>query len=307
MKTDFVIIRTKAGNEYADKIAGSLSWINRNIYPGLRFNVNVITRQDITKFFNRKDVNPDNTIVHVRAAHPIANWMDELQNLEDEGYKMVNSIKVLRLTSDKLACALALQKEFPDFHPVTYTLNRIDKLNPNDYPEGKYVIKPYTSISQGALVTQWVNIHNNEDSNKEFYRVLDIMDNDICLLQQFIDYNEIYRVIVINGEPLPYAFVDRVSDHPDNWKVSVCLNKTSMKFEPHPSTELLNLASKVQTFIGGEINFIDIFGTNNGFVLSEINTACNLTIHEGLANEAGEREWNIHYKIARYLTKKAGA
>jgi glutathione synthase/RimK-type ligase-like ATP-grasp enzyme len=58
--------------------------------------------------------------------------------------------------------------------------------------------------------------------------------------------------------------------------------------------------------IGGEINFIDVFETADGYVLSEINTACSLLIHERKAKEAGSTHWNIAGYIAEYLNRLGG-
>ena len=82
-----------------------------------------------------------------------------------------------------------------------------------------------------------------------------------------------------------------------------------MKFVNNPKPELLQLAVDTQKIINKEVNnryngihFIDIFETtDNKFVISEINTACSLIIHENLAKKANHPEWEISKKIATYL------
>ncbi len=124
------------------------------------------------------------------------------------------------------------------------------------------------------------------------------MPTSKVIIQEYVPYTALYRIIVIGGEAIPISWVDRPTER--RWKVSVCLNR-GMEFVPNPAPGLLRIAEQTQREIGGKINFIDIFDTPTGFVLSEINTACNLTIHEEKARAAGSRHWNIAKKIAQYL------
>jgi glutathione synthase/RimK-type ligase-like ATP-grasp enzyme len=78
-----------------------------------------------------------------------------------------------------------------------------------------------------------------------------------------------------------------------------------MQFVSNPDTELLRVAERTQRVIRGEINFIDVFETREGYVLSEINTACNLLLHEEKARQAGSQYWNIARYIAQYLDEQA--
>jgi hypothetical protein len=120
-----------------------------------------------------------------------------------------------------------------------------------------------------------------------------------------------HRVIVIGGKALPYTFVDKVAWHPLQWKVSCCLNRTSMQIDTNPDQRVLEIAEETQRAVNGDINFIDIFENDDWrpisqgrFSISEINTACSLNIHERLAQEAGRTDWNIHARIAKYLVQK---
>ena len=126
------------------------------------------------------------------------------------------------------------------------------------------------------------------------------------VIQEFINYKAIYRVIVINGEALPYSYVDKPTKK--KWKVSVCLNP-HMKFVSNPDKNLLKLAVDTQNVLNNYvknkykgIHFIDIFKKeNNEFTISEINTACSLFIHERLARESNHKKWKISKYIAEYL------
>lgn len=108
-------------------------------------------------------------------------------------------------------------------------------------------------------------------------------------------YQRLYRVIVIGFK----AFKEVVFyDVPDkDWKASVCLNP-DIQVERKPSQELLKFAEKIAQVFRSEVGFIDIFQTKEGFVLNEINSACNLAIHERKSHV------NISKKIADYLVSQ---
>lgn len=310
---NFVIVRTGGGRAYANRIARSIHWINENkrIGRGHNFNTSVISVNELSRFFTSLEsryLYSNTTLVHSRAAYPDPDgWMRHLTNLELAGFEVVNKPDVLMLTSNKLECATRLQDHFP--HPRTWeysksmTLSEIeslrDEIGISLREPDELIAKPLTSMEQGANVKSITN-HFWTDLIRE--DLADVPGNKV-IIQEKIPYTAIYRVIVIGGRAMPYSFVDRPT--PERWKVSVCLNRTSMEFVPNPSPELLRLGERVQEFIGGEINFIDFFEIEPGnFVISEINTACNLRIHELLARDAGHPRWNIHYNIAKYLVER---
>jgi len=188
-------------------------------------------------------------------------------------------------------------------HPATWETNRLKprdahvddyyNLHADGYP--KVVVKPYTSMEQGA------NVKVVADPTSYADAVCNMPTNTV-VVQKYVDYVAIYRVIVIGGRALPMSWVDRPTH--DRWRVSVCLNR-SMGFVFSPDTQLLQVAENTQRVIGGEVNFIDIFETRNGYVLSEINTACNLSIHEEKARRWNHPHWNIARQIALYLDRQS--
>jgi glutathione synthase/RimK-type ligase-like ATP-grasp enzyme len=311
---NYIILHTGGGRSYARKIVNSINWIRDNKRWGNNieqvFSVSVNHMDEIRGFI------PENTTIYARAAHPTANWMRELERFESLGFIVVNSTKTLKLTSDKLACSLFLQDKVS--HPKTWVypknMNFMDfssmwgDIETSIDEDSEYIIaKPTTSIEQGANVRkinfQNLNVRGIKDE-------LEIVPGDSVVIQEFIPYTALHRVIVINGEALLYTFIDKPEWHENgDWKVSCCLNRTTMQInEPRIGerakwSDLVSLAKRTQDLIGGKINFIDIFETDSGFVISEINTACNLSIHEMLARNAGRTDWNIHYKIAKYLVQ----
>lgn len=295
---NIIILTTGGGNRFARKIISSINWqcvhrfrnrIRINSYKESVFN--------IERLFSDNNFSTNDTIIHARAAHPNCTWMAQLEELERDGFKVINSTEVLKLTSNKLNCSMKLQDHFP--HPRTWEIRKRDfVIQQIPRESGEYILKPETSMSQGEHVRK-INFPITET---EFISELNQVPGNKIVLQECVPYTALYRVIVIGGVALPYSFVDKPEEN--RWRVSVCLNRNTMRFVSNPDRELLRLAENIQSFIGGDINFIDIFGTRNGYVISEINTACSLNIHENLAKRFGREDWNIHYRIAKHLVNK---
>ena len=315
----FVIIRTAGGKKYARRIGEELKRINRHNY-WICPSVNYFPES----FRNRPRLNPNNTIIHSRAAYPDGpTWMRNLVNKENEGYRVINNTSVLRLTSNKLACSMKMLREgFP--HPRTWHYiggSSIDSIHREIVESGvrKVVAKPYTSMNQGASVER-IEITESQQTQctcamcgnqhtryipgnpEELRDAINRQPTGSVVIQEYVDYISIHRVIVIGGRALPVSWMDAPT--PTRWKVSVCLNR-NMRFNSRPDQELLDLAERTQEAIEGEINFIDVVKTREGYVLSAINTACNLLIHERKAREAGSTYWNIAERIANYLNRQA--
>lgn len=318
---NFIIIRTEKGRKYAGKIARSIRWINENKYPQHTFVVDVLT---LAEFMHAQPETwiPGDTVVHPRCANPRTDWTIKLRKWQDAGFRVVNSVDCIELTSNKLACSLQLQGKVA--HPKSWEYRK--DLNDDDWNQltvdiqnssmilPLYLIaKPLTSLEQGANVrkidfwgNQWENIR------QEF----NLVPGNKIVVQEFIPYTALHRVIVIGGKALPYTFVDRMAWHaPGDWKVSCCLNKTTMQLNENAPQALLKLAEDTQKAVGGVINFIDIFEYEEkspggvmhrtAYTNAEINTACSLNIHERLARAAGRPDWNIHFRIANQLVKES--
>ena len=309
MEKEFIIVTTGSGRCYARKIASSLHWINIHVrkYRNDEFVTKIIPVTRISEL-GEEPTTPTylrNTIIHARAAYPnnSASWMAILDDLEDRGYRIINRVDTLKLTSDKLRSAQLFQQEF-NTYPRTFEVQN-QHIN-NNWIHSKlcngqeYVVKPYTSLEQGRQVQRFYFQDENYDEIKTLIREI---SSPIKIIQEFVNYTRLYRVIVIGGHALPYSFMDVARTGVD-WKVSVCLNH-NMTFVNNPEPNLLRLAEQAQRIVGGDINFVDVFKTNrNGeYIISEINTACNLNIHERKARQF-TNQWNIHYRIARYLVEK---
>src|SRR5689334_10929444 len=129
MQYNFVLIRTDKGRKYARKILGSIEWLNEHKYPQHAFNCFNFTISEFLDLVNEDDeeffgteVFPDNTIIHARCANPRTEWTIKLRELEEKGYKVVNSVDAIELTSNKLACSLKLQDKVA--HPKSWEYSR---------------------------------------------------------------------------------------------------------------------------------------------------------------------------------------
>lgn len=232
-------------------------------------------------FTNHPEWNPNNLVIHARAANPKAPWMKELEELEAKGYTVVNSTKVLKLTSDKWASIQELE-EIGNI-PMTYlydkrtgrctsTLDVELSLENALYEMGdEVVIKPRISQGQG----QHVHRVKTKDVTPE---KLALVPGRHVLIQNFVEYQAIYRVFCFNGFSAEMVTVDYPTE--DRWKVSVCLNKLQKPDYADDNIDVVEFAETIQRVIGGQVNFIDVFVDYNGdLILSEVNTACTLGLH----------------------------
>lgn len=277
MNKQVIIIRTEAGIKYAERIAQEIK--------NLSTKCNIVYWKELEEFLDKNNFTPTKTLLHFRAAGPQVNLI--AFNLENLGYRIVNSACVLDRTSDKYK-SFKWAKEKGFVLPVTKkgTPDKIRKLI-NTLEFDKFVLKPINSKHQGAFCFR--SFRGDKKIDEKLFQV----PGEEIILQEFTEYKRIYRVIVVGGRPLEQAvFYDEPS--PERWKVSVCLNP-NINFEKNPDPKLLKYAKELAKIFESEIAFIDIFQTKNGYILSEINTACNLSQHE---DKSG---YGISKEIATYL------
>lgn len=237
-------------------------------------------------FKNHPEWNPQNLIIHARAANPVANWMTQLSLLEHQGYKVVNRTPVLKLTSDKWESVRNLSNDgcipptfLYDCKDKTYvdifgTFLGVDELQDMIHTP-QVILKPRISQGQGKYVTK---IDKRDLTTFDYSTI----PGRFVLVQQVIPYTAIIRVFCFDGCAANKVTVDRPT--PDDWKVSVCLNRGQVAANLEDFKQEVAFAEWIQNRIDGNINFIDVFRTADGPVLSEVNTACNLTIHSGLTD-----------------------
>lgn len=281
MMPKVVIIRTKTGGfRYASFICKEINF--QGIQTG------VTTRPEVFDFLREHHWGPAETLIHARTASP-QTVFKVLKRLENEGYRVINKADVVKVTSDKFFTSqLARKKGIVSPRAWQLTKKKAATLIKEKTLElGKAVVKPVTSQEEGKY--SFLFDKNNLD---EVAAKMALIPRRKFFIQEFVDYQRLYRVIVIGFKALREAvFYDEPRE---NWKASVCLNP-DLFHEKNPSDELLSLGEKVAKTFEAEICFIDFFQTKKSWVLNEINTACSLIIHE---RKSG---FNISGKIAEYL------
>jgi len=289
---DIIIVTTLLGKAYAKRISSEIKKINNSL---------TVSILNIKELNERCDKIGNPKLIIVRAATPIdTDWIKCLTKMEKRGIKVVNPTSVLKLTSNKLLSSFHfIKKGLPHQDSkegsklkIPMTLNTIRHML-KFY--NKIIIKPFTSRSQGI----YVRVITKDMTDTEIISKINQIPTNQFVIQEFIPYKAIYRVIVINNKALPLSYKD--IPRPNKWRVSVCLNK-NMKFIPNPPKKLLQTAERVQSSIyNGGVHFIDLFEVNeNKYVISEVNTACRLLLHERKAREAKHKYHNIAHYLAQY-------
>ena len=292
-----VILTTGSGNDYANRILQCIRYSIGNHSDEGREQTFKIRGSEIESFMDSHlELTPENILFHARTAHPSANWMEHMSELEKQGFRFINNTSVLKLTSDKWHSYLEL-KEIGEM-PKTILVTNRNNLDILDGFVNKFIIKTRISQGNGTYVKLVDGREDRIDRN-----IFNEFPSGDLLIQDFLDIKAIYRTFCFGDFVLPVLTMD------DNnlWKKSVCLNRKQIglvmgesKEQDKKIEEITSYALEIQQSFGGEINFIDIFELINGsFVLSEINTACNLIIHEN------KTKASISSYIAEYLIKQA--
>jgi len=276
---EVVIVRTKKGRKYAEFIAKEINLAGHCC--------GITTIVDLKEYLNENKCSSDKTIIHSRTAHP--NYIYQvLKSLEDEGYRVINSSKAIRLTSDKFnSCRFAKENNIPCAETIkTDKKDGISKVKEKIREWDNVIVKPITSRGQGEFCFKF-----NKDNINDL-EVINSIPGKGLVVQKYLEYQRLSRMIVVGYKSLEKAvFYDEPGS---GWKCSVCLNP-KIKQDKGPSKELLNFAEDVARKFKSEICFVDIFTSSGKYILNEINTACSLVIHERISH------YNISKEIAKYL------
>ncbi len=274
-----IIIKTANGQKYADFIAKEVN------LRGCQAHITDI--KNIKGYLKKQGHSPDGIVIHTRTAHPKYTYQ-VLKEIEGQGYKVVNKAESIKLTSDKYdSCVFARENNISCAEAVKVSKKEAVLLVKQKVEEWEeVVVKPVTSQGQGKFCFKF-----NKNSMGQIKEIEKIPSKEL-VIQKFVNYQRLNRVIVIGGSALEKAVF---WDEPGNdWKCSVCLNP-KIKVYRNPPQELLNFAEDAAKKFKAEISFVDVFTTKSGYVLSELNTACSLIIHERVSG------YNISKKIADYL------
>lgn len=281
MKKKIVIVHTDIfRNIYAIFLAKEINFL------GVEWEIT--TWKELEDNLKEWNLGPEDCLLHYRTAG--VNVNARARALQDKGYQIINSVDVMERTSDKfLSFDWAAKKNVDLPFTIKRTKSQLSEISHDDLPE-RFVLKPINSKAQGEFCFK------SHRGDTEFMQKVDRIPTDEVVVQEFIDYKKIFRVIVVGGKVLDKAvFYDEPT--PERWKVSVCLNPEA-KHLKNPPKELLDYGLMLAEVFETEVGFIDIYETEKGYVLSEINTACSLMQHELKSG------YNISADIAKYLVSK---
>ena len=281
MDKEIIIIRTKSGHKYAEAVAKKINNLGVECSK-------IVCWEDLESFMEQNECSPENTLFHFRTAGPNVN--PKAFELEKQGYRVINSAKVLDRTSDKFKSYEWAHQQGIEL-PITKKGKR-EEIKEYIHNKGidQFVLKPINSNGMGAFCFR-SSLNDPELDNK----LSDVPGKEI-IIQEFVKYIKIFRVIVVGNKALDKAvFYDEPTS--DDWKVSVCINP-AMKLDKNPDPKLLTYAKHLADVFDSEVAFIDIYETKDGYVLSEINTACTLRLHE---KKSG---YSISNDIAEYLVSE---
>jgi [lysine-biosynthesis-protein LysW]--L-2-aminoadipate ligase len=202
------------------------------------------------------DVVLERCINHSRALHA-------LRLFESAGLKCVNSSKVATICGDKILTSIHLkehkvpQPEVRIAFTEESTLKAIEEMG---YP---VVLKPAVG-SWGRLLSK-VNDRDAAESILEHKATLGTYHHSIFYIQKYIEKNgRDIRSFVIGDKCI--AAIYRSSDH---WITNTASGGIA---ENCPLTDdLKTLSLKAAKAVGGEIVAVDLFETDNGLLVNEVN------------------------------------
>ena len=235
--------------------------------------------------------------------------MSRLKGREDNGVKVINTTKIMDLILDK--------------HDLKKKISEMDNVDKIVIGEGKYNTNTINLI-QNLLSTKTIVIKAIGDTtssgdlpkNSEYIDIkntipplLEKTNTDKFIIEEYLEYVRIHRVLVINGIPLNYTFIYNNNDN----NMSSKFDEESMILIKKPNNSIINLARKVFNNLHDDIgnNYkgvvaVDIYQTKRGKIyVSDINPIDNVMKYQNLAREklSNWRDWNISKKIAQHLNR----
>ena len=147
---NYLILATGQGFKYGRRITKEIRLLGEKAYLYRCFSLDLAFR-------NHPEWNPNNLIIHSRAANPNAEWMNRLVELEEQEYRVVNNTSCLRTTSDKWASVRELREigNIPKTKLIqksNFSFEDIDDYFFTTWESYPLVIKPRISQGGGQFV-----------------------------------------------------------------------------------------------------------------------------------------------------------
>lgn len=230
------------------------------------------------------DVVLERCINHSRALHA-------LRLFECAGIRCVNSAKVASICGDKIMTSIALQEHKvpqPEVRIAFTEESTLQAIEGMGYP---VVLKPAVG-SWGRLLSK-VNDRDAAETVLEHKVTLGSYHHSIFYIQKYIDKKgRDIRSFVVGEECV--AAIYRYSEH---WITNTARGGTA---ENCPLTdELKELSVRAARAVGGGIVAVDIFETDDGFLVNEVNYTMEFR------NSIGPTGVNIPQRIVDYVLRVA--
>ncbi len=202
------------------------------------------------------DVVLERSINHSRALHA-------LKLFESAGVKCINESQVALVCGDKLLTSDALQKAGIPQPRVKVAFTEASALQAIEEMGYPVVLKPAVG-SWGRLLSK-VNDRDAAESILEHKTVLGTYHHSIFYIQEYIEKRDRdIRSFVIGDECV--AAVYRTSDH---WITNTARGAVASKCEVTDEIQRLSMAAAKA--VGGGIVAVDLFETDNGLLVNEVN------------------------------------
>lgn len=231
------------------------------------------------------DVLLERSISHSRALH-------SLRLFESVGVKCINTYRTATICGDKLLTSIALQEHKlpqPEVRVAFTEESALKAIEEMGYP---VVLKPAVG-SWGRLISK-INDRDAAEALLEHKKVLGSYHHSIYYIQKYIEKKagRDIRSFVIGNECI--AAIYRTSEH---WRTNTARDA---KTSNCPITdELRELSLKAAKAVGGGIVAVDLFETEKGLLVNEVNYTMEFR------NSIKTTGINIPAKIVDYVLKVA--
>ena len=202
------------------------------------------------------DVLMERSINHSRALHA-------LRLFESLGTTCINTSHVATVCGDKLLTSIALQEAGipqPEVRVAFTEESAIEAIEEMGYP---VVLKPAVG-SWGRLISK-INDRDSAESILEHKTILGSYHHSIFYIQKYIEkQGRDIRAFVVGGECI--AAIYRESEH---WITNTARGATA--YNCPLTDEISDLSVRAAKAVGGGIVAIDLFETENGIQVNEVN------------------------------------
>lgn len=275
-----IIVTTKAFGPYHKEIAESLKKL------GLQVFVSDWELKHINRIIRDNNLNPDTTIIHARTAGKRVSRI--LSRFEKRGYRVINRTSTLRLTSNKyLATEHAKENGFSVPKTEKFLKSDLSAIKGFIRKHNHCVLKPILTPGKARGIVFFDQV------NSALPKLLGSISGDEVVLQEYIGYEKLIRVIVIGGKALVHQVTFKTGDLAD---LNLPVDEREVFWYENAPRKVLDLAEKIALSFASDICYIDFFQTKGQYIFNEINSASGFSKHDRVVPSP------VHKEIAYYLS-----